>query len=153
MNSIFKVSDINNLTPENLVLVDDEHGGVSLGIKSEKAFDNIDFKFKKIQSKDMECGVFLIKSNNDFYSCYIDMNEDSNLSGLKKIINSNCFNLIVFNKSNYNKVYRINNDLKNSLLLEYKPDNSNNHTDESDNINNLISELRKKYTPESLWNN
>lgn len=82
MNSIFKVSDINNLDSENLVLIDDEHGGFNLGIKSDKAFDNIDFKFKKLQFKDISCGVFLIKSNNNFYSRFVDMGEKSNIIGI-----------------------------------------------------------------------
>ena len=82
MNSIFKVSDINNLDSENLVLIDDEHGGFNLGIKSDKAFDNINFKLKKLQFKDITCGVFLIKSNNNFYSCFVDMGEKSNIIGI-----------------------------------------------------------------------
>ena len=135
MNSIYKVSELNNLNPENLVIIDDEHGGFGLGIKSEKVFNNIDFKFKKIQYKNVYYGIVLLKSDDTFYSCFIDMNEESSLNGLKSIINSSFFNLVVFRSTEYNKVYRINNDIKNSVLFEYKDNNNIKKNINTENIN------------------
>ena len=153
MNSIYKVSELNNLNPENLVIIDDEHGGFGLGIKSEKVFNNIDFKFKKIQYKNIYYGIVLLKSDDNFYSCYVDMNEKNSLNGLKSIINSDFFNLVVFRNTEYNKVYRINNDIKNKILFDYSNNINNIQDYTTENISYIFNELNKEYSPEFLWNN
>ena len=46
-------------------------GGVSLGIKSEKDFKNVEFKFKKLKFNNCFFGVLLLKLYEACYNCFI----------------------------------------------------------------------------------
>ena len=147
MNGICKITELDSLNTETLVLLDDELGGICLGIKSEKNFDNIEFKFKKLQFKDVFFGVILLKSDETFYSCFISLEHLKSKSYLEKLINLDYFNLIVFNQSDENKIYRIINTLNNKILFSL-PNNVYNDFDD-----NITSPDIKEFSAETLWNN
>lgn len=124
-------------------------GGISLGIKSEKIFDNIEFKFKKIEFKKQFFGVILLKLDETFYSCFVSLaHQFKDKYYLEKLINLDYFNLIVFNHLAENKIYRILNDSKNKVLF-YLPNPI------YDNLeNNIVSnELYNNFPASILWNN
>lgn len=124
-------------------------GGISLGIKSERIFDDIEFKFKKIEFKKQFFGVILLKSNETFYSCFVSLaHQFKDKYYLERLINLDYFNLIVFNHSEENKIYRILNDSKNKVLF-YLPNPI------YDNLeNNVVSnELHSNFPARMLWNN
>ena len=122
-------------------------GGISLGMKSEKKFDNIEFKFKKMQFKDMLLGVLLLKLDETFYSCFIPLDHSNSKLYLKKLINLDSFNFIVFDHSYENKIYRILNDFKNKLLFSIP-----NHIGSNFEYSITSNELKKQFSAEMLWN-
>lgn len=150
MNSIIKIHDINSLKSNKLVLIDDDMNGVCLGIKSNKYYSEINFKFKVINYKNIFFGVILLKLDNDFLCCYINLNNLKSKEILKKLLYSDYLNLIVFNNSDYNKVYKIKNNIGNNFLINI-PYVFN--TSFNVNINEIIYKLNKLYSPEFLWNN
>lgn len=150
MNSIIKIHNINYLKSNKLVLIDDDMNGVCLGIKSNKYYSEISFKFKVINYKNIFFGVILLKLDNDFLCCYINLNNLESKEILKKLLYSDYLNLIVFNNSDYNKVYKIKNNIGNNFLINI-PYVFN--TSFNVNINEIIYKLNKLYSPEFLWNN
>lgn len=150
MNSIIKIHDINYLKSNKLVLIDDDMNGVCLGIKSNKYYSEISFKLKVINYKNIFFGVILLKLDNDFLCCYINLNNLESKEILKKLLYSDYLNLIVFNNSDYNKVYKIKNNIGNNFLINI-PYVFN--TSFNVNINEIIYKLNKLYSPEFLWNN
>ena len=124
--------------------------GVCLGIKSNKYYSEISFKFKVINYKNTFFGVILLKLDNDFLCCYINLNNLESKEILKKLLYSDYLNLIVFNNSDYNKVYKIKNNIGNNFLINI-PYVFN--TSFNVNINEIIYKLNKLYSPEFLWNN
>ena len=149
MNNIIKISELNTVAPNTLVIIDDESNGVCLGLKSDKKYSHIDFKYKEIKFENSLFGCVLLKLDNSFYSCHIALKVDRNKNTLEKLLFSNYFNLIVFGTQKENDVYRINNDFKNKLLFKII-DNPN--INETINIDNFISELSTLYPAEVLWN-
>ncbi len=121
-------------------------GGISLGIKSEKTFNNIEFKFKKMKFKNVFFGVILLKLDETIYSCFIALNQIKNKSCLEKLMNLDYFNLIVFNKSKENKIYRILNNLKNQILF-CLPENICNSQDI------VTNNIKIPLSADKLWNN
>lgn len=122
-------------------------GGISLGIKSKMIFNNIDFKFKKLKFRNIFFGVLLLKLDETYYSCFIPLDQLNGKLYLEKLIKNDYFNLIVFNPSNENKIYRIINNLRNKILFTlpnqtYEPTGSN--------INSY--ELNKMFSAKMLWN-
>lgn len=151
MNTIMKINQLESLNPNTLVLLDDEKGGVSLGMKSNESFNQVDFKFKELNYKNKFIGVILLKLDEKCYSCFIPLMNFNDLSSLKQLINLDYFNLIVFSNYNDHKIYRIQSDLKYKLLIN----NFNKKTNNVPPANNssLINELNSLFTPEVLWNN
>lgn len=149
MSSIIKIHDINHLKTNKLVLIDDEMNGVCLGIKSNKCYSKVDFKFKVLNYKNIFFGVILLKLDNNFLHCYINLNNLEHKELLKKLLLSDCFNLIMFDNSNCHDVYQIKNDLGYNFLvnipmvLDTKLDF---------NICGVIYKLDELYSSESLWN-
>ncbi|MFR2788111.1 MAG: hypothetical protein ACLTBX_04910 [Clostridia bacterium] len=122
-------------------------GGISLGIKSKMIFNNIDFKFKKLKFRNIFFGVIILKLDETYYSCFISLDQLKNKICLENLIKNDYFNLIVFNPSNENKIYRIINNLRNKILFTlpnqtYEPTGSN--------INSY--ELNKMFSAKMLWN-
>lgn len=149
MNSIISVHDLNSLNPDTLVLVDDEMDGICLGMKSDKVFNNIDFKFKKLKFNNIFFGIILLKLDNTFSCCYIALNEQKDKKILEKLLYSDYFNFIVFNGSDYNKIYRISNTFENKLLMSI-PNMINKQM--MVDTRKMINELKHLYSPEFLWN-
>ena len=149
MNTIIKISELNSLTPNTLAIIDDENNGVCLGLKSDKKYNHVGFKYKEIKYKDNLFGSVLLKLDNSFYSCHTALKEDNNKNILEKLLCSNYFNLIVFGTHQENNVYRIDNDFKNILLYKII-DNSN--VNDNYTSDNYIHELNKLYPAEVLWN-
>lgn len=124
-------------------------GGISLGLKSEKIFNNAEFKFKKLEYNNCFFGVLLLKLDEDFYNCFIDLEHMNSKSYLEKLMNLNSFNLIIFNnESKENKIYRIFNDLKNQVLFSLP--NQIYYNPEYKEIKN---NYKFPFTAEMLWNN
>lgn len=123
-------------------------GGISLGMKSEKKFDNIEFKFKKMQFKNMLFGVLLLKLDETFYSCFVSLDHSNSKLCLKKLINLDAFNFIVFDHSYENKIYRVLNDFKNKLLFSIS-----NHVTHNFEYSITSNELKNQFSAEMLWNN
>lgn len=123
-------------------------GGISLGMKSEKIFDNIEFKFKKMQFKNMLFGVLLLKLDETFYSCFVSLDHSNSKLCLKKLINLDAFNFIVFDNSYENKIYRVLNDFKNKLLFSIS-----NHVTHNFEYSITSNELKNQFSAEMLWNN
>ena len=86
-------------------------GGISLGMKSTRIFNNIEFKFKKLKFRNVFFGVLLLKLDETYYSCFIPLDQLNEKIYLEKLIKNDYFNLIVFNPSNENKIYRIINNI------------------------------------------
>lgn len=149
MSSVIKISDIDCLKSNKLVLIDDEMNKVCLGIKTNKCYSKVDFKFKVLNYKNIFLGVVLLKLNNDFLCCYINLNNLESKEILRKLLYSDYLNLIVFNNSDYNKVYKITNDLSYNFLFNV-PRILDNKLDF--NINDVMCKLDKLYSPELLWN-
>lgn len=155
MSSVIKISDIDCLKSNKLVLIDDEMNKVCLGIKTNKFYSKVDFKFKVLNYKNIFFGVLLLKLDNNFLHCYINLNNLEYKKLLKKLLISDCFNLFTFDNSDYNrvkkinKVYLITNNLSYSFLLNV-PQTLYNKLDF--NINDVIYKLDKLYSPELLWN-
>lgn len=124
-------------------------GGISLGIKSEKNFKNVEFKFKKMKFNNNFFGVLLLKLDESFYNCFIALDHIKDKSYLEKLMSSNYFNLIIFNDdSKENKIYRILNDLKNQLLFSLP-----NQIYENFEHNIITNDLNTAFSAEMLWNN
>lgn len=149
MSSIISIHDFNSLNPDTLVLVNDEMDGICLGMKSDKIFNNIDFKFKKLQFNNIFFGIILLKLDNTFLCCYIALNEQKDKKILEKLLNLDYFNLIIFNDSDYNKIYRISNNIGNKFLINV-PNIINNQI--MVDTKKLIQELKHLYSPKYLWN-
>lgn len=149
MNNIIKISELNNLTPNTLAIIDDENNGVCLGLKSDKKYNHVDFKYKEIKYKNNLFGSVLLKLDDSFYSCHTALKEDINKNTLEKLLCSNSFNLIVFGTHQENDVYRINNDFKNKLLFNIIDSQDINGTINTDTF---INEINKLYPAEVLWN-
>ena len=149
MNNIIKISELNNLTPNTLAIIDDENNGVCLGLKSDKKYNHVDFKYKEIKYKNNLFGSVLLKLDDSFYSCHTALKEDTNKNTLEKLLCSNSFNLIVFGTHQENDVYRINNDFKNKLLFNIIDSQDINGTINTDTF---INEINRLYPAEVLWN-
>ena len=149
MSSIIKISDIDCLKSNKLVLIDDEMNRVCLGIKTNKHYSKVDFKFKVLNYKNIFFGVILLKLDNNFLHCYINLNNLEHKELLKKLLISDCFNFVVFDNSGYNKVYRINNNLGYNFLVNV-PKVLNSKLDF--NITDIIRKLDNLYSTEFLWN-
>lgn len=149
MSSIIKISDIDCLKSNKLVLIDDEMNKVCLGIKTNKCYSKVDFKFKVLNYKNIFLGVVLLKLDSNFLHCYINLNNLEHKELLKKLLVPNYLNLVLFNNSDYNKVYKITNDLSYNFLFNV-PRILDNKLDF--NINDVICKLDKLYSPELLWN-
>ena len=123
-------------------------GGVSLGIKSEKDFKNVEFKFKKLKFNNCFFGVLLLKLDEAFYNCFIALDHLKNTTYLEKLMNLNSFNLIIFNHdSKENKIYNILNDLKNQLLFSLP-----NQLYKNFEYNIISNDLDTAFSAEMLWN-
>lgn len=122
-------------------------GGISLGIKSKMIFNNIDFKFKKLKFRNIFFGVILLKLDETYYSCFISLDQLKSKICLEKLIKNDYFNLIVFNPSNENKIYRIINNLRNKILFTLP-----NQTYEPTGSNIPSYELNKMFSAKMLWN-
>lgn len=123
-------------------------GGISLGMKSEKNFKNVEFKFKKLKFNNCFFGVLLLKLDETFYNCFIALDHIKNKFYLEKLMNLNSFNLIVFNNdSKENKIYNILNDLKNQLLFSLP-----NQIYKNFEYNIISNDLDTAFSAEMLWN-
>lgn len=123
-------------------------GGISLGMKSEKNFKKVEFKFKKMKFNNNFFGVLLLKLDESFYNCFIALDHIKNKSYLEKLMSLNSFNLIIFNDtSKENKIYRILNDLKNQLLFSLP-----NQMCENFEYNIITNDLNTAFSAEMLWN-
>ena len=122
-------------------------GGLCLAIKSDKKFKHIEFKFKKLKLRNYFFGVILLNLDENFYSCFICLNQYKDKSYLERLISTNFFNLIVFNNSKENKVYRISNNIKNKLLLFLPNEPYNCHLPQ---IN--VDKLKSIFPAKLLWN-
>lgn len=122
-------------------------GGISLGMKSKRIFNNIEFKFKKLKFRNVFFGVLLLKLDETYYSCFIPLDQLNGKIYLEKLIKNDYFNLIVFNPSNENKIYRIINDLKNKILFTLP---SQTCSIVESNVSSY--ELNKTFSAKVLWN-
>lgn len=122
-------------------------GGISLGMKSTRIFNNIEFKFKKLKFRNVFFGVLLLKLDETYYSCFIPLDQLNEKIYLEKLIKNDYFNLIVFNPSNENKIYRIINDLKNKILFTLP---SQTCSIVESNVSSY--ELNKAFSAKVLWN-
>lgn len=122
-------------------------GGISLGMKSTRIFNNIEFKFKKLKFRNVFFGVLLLKLDETYYSCFIQLEQLNEKIYLEKLIKNDYFNLIVFNPSNENKIYRIINDLRNKILFTLP---SQTCSIVESNISSY--ELNKTFSAKMLWN-
>ncbi|MFR1776924.1 MAG: hypothetical protein ACLSW4_02550 [Clostridia bacterium] len=122
-------------------------GGISLGMKSTRIFNNIEFKFKKLKFRNIFFGVLLLKLDETYYSCFIPLDQLNEKIYLEKLIKNDYFNLIVFNPSNENKIYRIINDLRNKILFTLP---SQTCSIVESNISSY--ELNKTFSAKMLWN-
>lgn len=122
-------------------------GGISLGMKSTRIFNNIEFKFKKLKFRNIFFGVLLLKLDETYYSCFIPLDQLNEKIYLEKLIKNDYFNLIVFNPSNENKIYRIINDLKNKILFTLP---SQTCSIVESNVSSY--ELNKAFSAKVLWN-
>lgn len=122
-------------------------GGISLGMKSTRIFNNIEFKFKKLKFRNVFFGVLLLKLDETYYSCFIPLDQLNEKIYLEKLIKNDYFNLIVFNPSNENKIYRIINDLKNKILFTLP---SQTCSIVESNVSSY--ELNKSFSAKVLWN-
>mgnify|MGYP007091823600 CR=1 FL=1 len=77
----------------------------------------------------------------------IQLNQYKDKSYLERLISTNFFNLIVFNNSKENKVYRISNNIKNKLLLFLPNEPYNCHLPQ---IN--VDKLKSIFPAKLLWN-
>lgn len=110
-------------------------------------FNNIDFKFKKLKFGNIFFGVILLKLDETYYSCFISLDQLKNKIFLENLIKNDYFNLIVFNPSNENKIYRIINNLRNKILFTLP-----NQTYEPTGSNIPSYELNKMFSAKMLWN-
>lgn len=122
-------------------------GGISLGMKSTRIFNNIEFKFKKLKFRNIFFGVLLLKLDETYYSCFIPLDQLNEKIYLEKLIKNDYFNLIVFNPSNENKIYRIINDLRNKILFTLP---SQTCSIVESNISSY--ELNTTFSAKMLWN-
>lgn len=122
-------------------------GGISLGMKSTRIFNNIEFKFKKLKFRNIFFGVLLLKLDETYYSCFIPLDQLNEKIYLEKLIKNDYFNLIVFNPSNENKIYRIINNLRNKILFTL-------HSQTCNIVESNVSfyELNKTFSAKMLWN-
>lgn len=122
-------------------------GGISLGMKSTRIFNNIEFKFKKLKFRNIFFGVLLLKLDETYYSCFIPLDQLNEKIYLEKLIKNDYFNLIVFNPSNENKIYRIINNLRNKILFTL-------HSQTCSIVESNVSsyELNKAFSAKMLWN-
>lgn len=119
-----------------------------MGMKSEKNFKKVEFKFKKMKFNNNFFGVLLLKLDESFYNCFIALDHIKNKSYLEKLMSLNSFNLIIFNDtSKENKIYRILNDLKNQLLFSLP-----NQMCENFEYNIITNDLNTAFSAEMLWN-
>ena len=149
MNSIISISNLDLLDNNSLVLLDDEHNGICLALKSNETFNTINFKFKELKLANTKFGIILLKLDDTFHSCYICLSDEREKNALKHLFKLNNFNLVVFNDSKCHKVYSIPNKLENILLMNLPIVSENILADAKKEIINFS----KLYSPEFLWNN
>src|SRR5574344_1532342 len=146
MKAIFKISEIDSLPTNTIAILNDELGGISLAIKTNEVFKKVDFKLKKLYIKSNIWWIFLLKLDNKFYHCFVPF-EYPNDKILNALINLDCFNLIVFNNSKEEQIYRIENTFKNKILMnipDYIFDELNNK--------NLLNQIKSnRLSSEVLW--
>lgn len=91
--------------------------------------------------------VLLLKLDETYYSCFIPLDQLNEKIYLEKLIKNDYFNLIVFNPSNENKIYRIINNLRNKILFTL-------HSQTCNIVESNVSsyELNKTFSAKMLWN-
>lgn len=147
-NNIYNCEQIEKVSKETLFLLDDNLGGISLGIKlGQDNFDKIDFRFKKLKLDNEFFGILLLRLDEKIYNCFINLNEKYNNLCLQKLLNFDYINFIVFGDSNEHKVYKISNSLMNRILFSIP-----NLVNKKNCNKTSIEQLKKMFSSNSLWN-